>query len=94
MFTLGRKGFLHFASMNEPESVPAIQEFLKAQRSPFGSYRHNFHDFAALVDSINPRWGGAIPASFLYDQQGKLVDSWEGATLFAEFERAVRPLLP
>lgn len=81
-------------SMDEPESVPAIEQFLRSQGAEFGSYRHNFHDFVALVDSINPSWGGGIPASFLYDQQGKLMHSWEGATRFEEFERAVRPLLP
>ncbi len=80
-------------SMDEPESVPDIQQFLRSQGAEFGSYLHGFRDFAALVDSINPRWGGGIPASFLYDPQGKLVASWEGATSFEEFERAVEPLL-
>jgi thiol-disulfide isomerase/thioredoxin len=81
-------------SMDEPESLPAIERFLKAQGAQFGSYLHHFRDFSALVDSINPRWGGGIPATFLYDPQGRLVESWEGATSYAEFERAVRPLLP
>jgi thiol-disulfide isomerase/thioredoxin len=81
-------------SMDEPESVPAIERFLKVQGGQFGSYRHHFRDFAALVDSISARWGGGIPATFLYDPRGRLVESWEGATSYAEFERAVRPLLP
>ncbi len=80
-------------SMDEPESVPRIEDFLKSQGAGFGSYRHNFHDFAALADSINPQWGGGIPATFLYDRQGTLVRSWEGATSFEEFDRAVQPLL-
>jgi thiol-disulfide isomerase/thioredoxin len=81
-------------SMDEPESVPAVEQFLNSQGAQFGSYRHHFHDFVALVDSINPRWGGGIPATFLYDPQGKLVDSWQGPTSYAELERTVRPLLP
>ncbi len=81
-------------SMDEPESVPAIQQFLKSQGAQFASYRHDFHNFAAQVDSINPEWGGGIPATFLYDRQGKLVRSWEGAASFEEFDQAVRPLLP
>ncbi len=80
-------------SMDEPESESAIRNFLNEQHAPFGSYRHNFHDFAALVDSINPRWGGGIPATFLYDRDGKLVQSWVGATEYEEFERALRPLV-
>jgi len=81
-------------SMDDPEAVPAIEQFLKAQGAQFGSYRQHFHDFEALVNSINPRWGGGIPATFLYNPQGKLVASWEGATSFQEFEGAVQPVLP
>jgi thiol-disulfide isomerase/thioredoxin len=77
-------------SMDEPESRPAIEQFLKSQGASFGSYRQHFNDFEALVNSINPKWGGAIPATFLYDQQGRLVESWEGATTYAEFESAVK----
>jgi thiol-disulfide isomerase/thioredoxin len=80
-------------SMDEPESVPSIREFLKQQQAPFGSYRHDFRDFVALVDSIEPRWGGGIPATFLYDRSGKLVHGWVGATRYEDFEREVRPLL-
>jgi thiol-disulfide isomerase/thioredoxin len=80
-------------SMDEPESRPAIQEFLKLQGAEFGSYLHDFRDFAALVDAVNPRWGGGIPATFLYDRDGKLVQSWGSATSFEEFDRQVRPLL-
>lgn len=80
-------------SMDEPESVPAIERFLKSHGAQFGSYRHNFRDFGKFIDTINPRWGGGIPASFLFDREGKLVESWLGATSFEEFQRAVRPLL-
>ena len=80
-------------SMDEPESVPAIERFLTAQGAQFGSYRHNFRDFGKFIDTVNPRWGGGIPASFLFDRQGRLVESWQGATHFEEFQRAVEPLL-
>jgi len=80
-------------SMDEPESVPAIERFLKSRGAQFGSYRHNFRDFGKFIDTVNPRWGGGIPASFLFDRQGKLVESWQGATSFEEFLRAVEPLL-
>ena len=80
-------------SMDEPESVPAIERFLKSQGAQFGSYRHNFRDFGKFIDTINPRWGGGIPASFLFDRQGRLVESWQGATSFEEFQRSVQPLL-
>jgi hypothetical protein len=80
-------------SMDEPESVPAVEQFLKSQAADFGSYRQQFKDFEALVNSINPRWSGGIPATFLYDREGQLVESWQGATTLEEFESAVKPLL-
>ncbi len=81
-------------SMDEPESLPDIAKFLKSEGAQFGSYRHDFRDFGAFVDTVNPQWGGGIPASFLFDRSGKLVASWQGATSYEEFERAVKPLLP
>lgn len=81
-------------SMDEPESVADIAKFLKSEGAQFGSYRHDFRDFGAFVDTVNPQWGGGIPASFLFDRRGKLVASWQGANSYEEFERAVRPLLP
>jgi thiol-disulfide isomerase/thioredoxin len=81
-------------SMDEPESRPAIEQFLKLQGANFRSYRQQFKDFEALVNSINPRWSGGIPATFLYDRQGRLVESWQGATTYEKVERAVKPLLP
>jgi thiol-disulfide isomerase/thioredoxin len=81
-------------SMDEPESVGDIEAFLKSQSAQFGSYRHHFGDFGAFVDTVNPQWGGGIPASFLYDGRGKLAASWLGATRYEDFEAAVKPLLP
>jgi thiol-disulfide isomerase/thioredoxin len=81
-------------SMDEPESIGAVEEFLHSQNARFGSYRHSFRDFGAFVDTVNPKWGGGIPASFLYDRRGQLVSSWLGATSYEEFEAALRPLLP
>jgi thiol-disulfide isomerase/thioredoxin len=90
----GRGFSLVSISMDEPESVPAVGEFLKSQGAQFGSYRHNFKDFGAFIDTINPQWGGGIPASFLYDREGRMVAAWQGATPYEEFEQAVKPLLP
>ena len=90
----GRGFSLVAISMDEPESVTEIKAFLKSEGAQFGSYRHNFQDFGAFIDTVNPQWGGGIPASFLFDRNGKLVAAWQGATSYEEFEQAVKPLLP
>jgi thiol-disulfide isomerase/thioredoxin len=90
----GRGLSLVAISMDEPESVQEIETFLKSEGAQFGSYRHNFRDFGAFIDTVNPQWGGGIPASFLYDRNGNLVENWQGATNYKEFQEAVEPLLP
>ncbi len=80
-------------SMDAPTALPAVQRYLQLQGAGFTSYLYDFRDFATLVGGINPRWTGGIPATFIYDRDGRLVESWEGATSFEDFERVVRPLL-
>lgn len=80
-------------SMDSPAALPAVQKYLQSQGAGFPSYLYAFRDFATVIDTIDPRWSGGIPATFVYDREGRLVRSWEGATPYEEFERVVRPLL-
>jgi thiol-disulfide isomerase/thioredoxin len=50
----------------------------------------NDQDF---INGINPKLTGAIPATLIYDREGKLRDFWEGATSYAEFEQKVKTVL-
>jgi thiol-disulfide isomerase/thioredoxin len=42
-----------------------------------------------FINTMDPRWTGAIPATFVYDDAGKLTDFWEGSVDHATFEKAV-----
>jgi thiol-disulfide isomerase/thioredoxin len=44
-------------------------------------------------DAIDPKWGGALPALFLYDRNGKKVKSFIGETPVAQIEAAISKLL-
>jgi hypothetical protein len=46
-----------------------------------------------FIDSVDPKWSGALPALFLYDRQGRKVKSYIGETDMAALEAAVRKLL-
>jgi thiol-disulfide isomerase/thioredoxin len=85
--------FLAAISVDGPRSAQAIPTFLRSYHAGFAAYHQEPGSLGAVADSINPFWDGGIPASFLYDQQGKLVASWEGTTTFEEFERRIKPLL-
>ena len=47
----------------------------------------------AFIDALEPRWSGALPASFVYDREGKLVESWQGRVSYDTFEKRILNVL-
>jgi len=50
-------------------------------------------DDMKLIDGLDPRWGGALPATFLFDREGRRVQSWLAPVTYDELERTVAPRL-
>jgi thiol-disulfide isomerase/thioredoxin len=50
-------------------------------------------DDMKLIDGLDPRWGGALPATFLFDRDGRRVQSWLEPVTYDELERSVAPRL-
>jgi thiol-disulfide isomerase/thioredoxin len=50
-------------------------------------------DDMKLIDGLDPRWSGALPATFLLDRDGRRVQSWLAPISYAELERTVGPRL-
>jgi hypothetical protein len=46
-----------------------------------------------FINGLDRRWGGALPATVVYDSHGTPVEFWEGGADSARFEAAVAPLL-
>ena len=46
-----------------------------------------------FLTGIEPKLSGALPATLIYDGQGKLQSWWEGAVSYAEFEKKVVAVL-
>lgn len=46
-----------------------------------------------FIDGLDERWSGAMPATFLYDGTGKLVDFWEGKADLATLRSKVARVL-
>lgn len=42
-----------------------------------------------FLEGLEPRLSGAIPATLIYDGEGKLFSFWEGAVDYAQFEKYV-----
>jgi thiol-disulfide isomerase/thioredoxin len=46
-------------------------------------------DDMAFINTMSPEWSGALPATFIYDGDGRRVAFWEGMADEGRFQRAV-----
>ena len=46
-----------------------------------------------FIDAFDPKWSGALPATFIYDGTGTLRHSILGAATYEQFEKQILPLL-
>jgi thiol-disulfide isomerase/thioredoxin len=75
---LAPKGLrLFLVSVDFPGAEPDAARFLTEQGVDFPTFVRTGKD-EAFVDGLERQWSGAIPATFLYDANGKLVRFWEG----------------
>jgi thiol-disulfide isomerase/thioredoxin len=91
---LAGKGFqLVTVSADEPEAQTAALAFLKQAGLTGPAYWKRPADEDKFHASVDARWGGELPALFLYDKLGKRAKSFIGETPVAEIETAIRKLL-
>lgn len=70
----------------------AVDKFLADQGVDFATYIKSGDDMK-FINSLNPKWSGALPATFVYDGQGRLRDFWEGKASYEKMkERLLRVL--
>jgi hypothetical protein len=50
-------------------------------------------DDQKFIDSVDPKWSGALPATFIYDRSGKRVKSFLREIDVQELEAFVKKLL-
>jgi thiol-disulfide isomerase/thioredoxin len=94
---LRARGFeLVTISTDEPEAQPAALKVLADNRVPGPTYLRKAGkagDDDKFCDAIDVKWGGALPALFLYDRGGKKVRSFIGETPIATIEAAIVKVL-
>jgi thiol-disulfide isomerase/thioredoxin len=75
-------------SVDEPEERAEVQKFLAEK----GIHLPNFlaaRPLDRFKAGMNPRWPGMLPASFLFDDKGKLRSFWGGEA----FENEIVPIV-
>jgi thiol-disulfide isomerase/thioredoxin len=80
-------------SADDAEKDATAADFLKTYGAPTPAYRKQAEDDDKFINSIDPKWGGALPALFLFDKTGRKVQSFIGEVSMQEVEAAVGKLL-
>jgi thiol-disulfide isomerase/thioredoxin len=84
-----------FVSIDEPEDIGSkVLPFLKAQGVVLRTYIKRTKDDEAFINAIDVKWSGAIPATFIYNTDGTLVQRLVAQQSFEKFAEAIQPLLP
>ena len=63
--------------------------FLKTQGVDFPTYLKSGKDMA-FINTLDPHWAGALPATWVYDSNGTKRHFWEGKTSREVFENKIR----
>jgi thiol-disulfide isomerase/thioredoxin len=90
---LRARGFdLVTVSADEPEQEAAAAKVLKDDGVAGPAYLKKAADDDKFIGAIDAKWGGALPALFLYDRSGKKVRSFIGETPVKDLEAAIEKL--
>jgi thiol-disulfide isomerase/thioredoxin len=83
----GRDGMrLILVSADFDDAVDEARAFLASQGVTFTTYLKTGKD-QEFIDSLSPEWTGALPASFIYDSEGRLRDFWQGRISHEDMEQ-------
>jgi thiol-disulfide isomerase/thioredoxin len=79
---------LMLVSADFEDQEGAVRDFLAARAVTDTTYLKTGDDMT-FVNTLSPKWSGALPATFIYDGGGRLVAFWEGMADEARFQHAV-----
>jgi thiol-disulfide isomerase/thioredoxin len=71
------------------EIKTAVPEFLKAMKANMSVVLLNVKDPEPAIHVVDATWDGALPATYLYDKDGKVVFKYFGAIKPAELRAAI-----
>ncbi|MDA0745400.1 MAG: TlpA disulfide reductase family protein [bacterium] len=74
------------------DQAPKARQFLAKQGVDFVSYIKKGKDMA-FINGLDPRWSGALPATWVYDAKGQVHHFWEGKATYEMFEQKVLDVL-
>jgi len=77
-------------SVDFPDEVESkIIPFLKTNKANFVNYVNGIEGDEELINALDKKWNGALPATFIFDKNGKKISFLEGRKSYEEFKREI-----
>jgi thiol-disulfide isomerase/thioredoxin len=74
-------------SIDFPDEIDSkVKPFLQKMQVNFINYVNSESDVEKFINNLNPEWSGAIPATFIYEPDGRQIADIEGIISFEEIE--------
>jgi thiol-disulfide isomerase/thioredoxin len=80
-------------SLDDDGEMILVRRFLAKHQPIFPNYRKRPGKEEEFINAVNPRWSGAIPASFFYAADGRQIGHFVGEASREKYEAAIRMLL-
>lgn len=77
-------------SVDFPDEVNSkIIPFLKSNKANFINYVNRFSGDEELIDALDKKWNGALPATFIFDVKGNKKVFLSGSKSYDEFKKEI-----
>jgi len=77
-------------SLDDPKDIKTeVPKFLRLMKAQMAVYLLNVPDPEIPITVVDPQWSGALPATFLYDVNGKIVYKHFGRIVTADLRAAI-----
>jgi len=87
------QGFeLMLVSADFESVMPDVKEFLANHQVDFPTYIKTGSDNEFIMQ-LSQEWTGALPATFVYDQDGNMLEFWQGKANYEKLEQVVTQYL-
>ncbi len=81
-------------SLDEVDELnKGVPQFLQQMHATMPAFLLNAPDQEAAMNAVDPQWGGALPATFLFDRNGQIVFKHMGRINPAETRAAIEKAL-
>jgi thiol-disulfide isomerase/thioredoxin len=71
----------------------AVPKFLRLMKAKMPVYLLNVSDPEPTINAVDPKWGGSLPATFLYNNKGEVVYKHFGRIDTAELHAAIEKVM-